>query len=115
MAAAALVVCRSCSRHVRLDESLCPFCVAPIPEGLVPPPRGPRRLYVGKNATALALASALVVTGCGGDVETETAADAAPETRGDTMLALDSDTDTAVTDVADSEVGDDGAAFPIYK
>lgn len=115
-----LVACPSCSRHVRVGEQLCPFCARAVPSTLVPKPRGPRRQYVGKNATALALASALAGTGCGGDVATVTPIDATSETSGDTMIApFDSGADTAkpdvATDVSDSDVADDGASFPIYK
>jgi hypothetical protein len=120
--ASPLVVCPSCSRHVRVADATCPFCAHAVPATLVPLPRGPRRQYVGKVPTALALASALAAAGCGGDVAT--IADAAPDTATDTMTAdtattFDVGPDTATidvaADVADSDVADDGSSFPIYK
>ena len=113
---ASLVVCPSCSRHVRVDESSCPFCVQSIPGGLVAPPRGPRRQYVGKGATALALASALVAAGCGedGGATAKTIDDAATtETQSDSGADVVTDADADAR--ADSDAADDGGSFPVYK
>ena len=106
-----LVVCPSCSRHVLVSESVCPFCVRPVPVGLVPVPHGPRRKYVGKGATALALA--LAASSCGGTVEStvETQPDAAAEASADTA----SDVADTRADVMDSDVADEGGPVPIYK
>jgi hypothetical protein len=114
--ARSLVVCPSCLRHVRVSETHCPFCAQPVPTDLAPRPRGPRRQYVGKGATALALALAAV--GCGDDVsQVVTPVDAAAEAEAgpgdvsfDTAVAPDAPADTTASDVAD-----DGAPFPIYK
>lgn len=80
--------------------------------GLAPAPHGPRRRYIGKNATALALTAALA--GCGGQVEVETPAsdagvDAIPDTGREFSLP-DSAADTFASDVRD-----EGGAMPVYK
>jgi hypothetical protein len=119
----ALVVCPSCARHINLHESVCPFCAAAVPSGLVPAARGPRRPYVGKVPTALALASALAAAGCGsedaqspsdvGAADTKSAPDTAVA---DTTAVIDTAViDTAASDVIDSDVQDTGACCPIYK
>ncbi|MGZ5970307.1 MAG: hypothetical protein ACXWP4_21705 [Polyangiales bacterium] len=124
--AAPLIVCPSCSRHVRVGEAVCPFCVAPVPAELIPVPPGPRRNYIGKGATALALASALAATGCS-DATTTPASDAAAadtQTQSDTATTPDtqvedSTTDTSssevATDAADADAPDEGGAVPLYK
>ncbi len=57
-----LVVCSTCSRHVRKDESACPFCKAPLVAADLPPTRlDPRRLHV----LALALGAAAAASACG--------------------------------------------------
>jgi hypothetical protein len=111
-----LVVCPSCSRHVRTSEAACPFCAKAIPAGLVPVPHGPRRQYVGKNATALALASALAASGCSGDAAVVTPADVGAEAVVDSSApdaAADTSADTA--DSTASDVRDEGGPVPIYK
>lgn len=127
--ASALVVCPSCSRHVRTHETVCPFCSQSVPSGIVPAPAGPRRPYVGKGATALALASALVATGCGGDdAPTPTTDSAAADSSTDTSSTVDSSadssadsttdstTDSAMSDsAADADVFDEGGPTPLYK
>ncbi|MGZ3474416.1 MAG: hypothetical protein ACXWUG_09005 [Polyangiales bacterium] len=125
--AAPLIVCPSCSRHVRVGEAVCPFCVAPVPAELIPVPPGPRRNYIGKGATALALASALAATGCSDDATTTPASDAAAadtQTQSDTATTPDTEvedstTDTSssevATDAADADAPDEGGAVPLYK
>jgi hypothetical protein len=79
-------------------------------------PHGPRRHYIGKNATALAIA-ALAATGCGGKEEvTSPQSDAAVDTAQTDSAVVDTGTDT--TDAADtfaSDVQDEGGPVPIYK
>lgn len=112
-----LVVCPACSRHVRVSETACPFCARTLPAGLVPVPHGPRRRYVGKNATALAIIA--LAAGCGSEASTVVAPDAATDaapadtaTKDDGVL-LDTAFDTAVRDSQND--GDEGGPFPIYK
>lgn len=115
-----LVICPSCARHVRFGDAACPFCAAAMPADLVPGSRGPRRPYVGKVPTALALASALVATGCSDDTSTpqaDAATSADTTTPADTSTPIDTavaDTRTAI-DSADSEVADSGGPVPLYK
>lgn len=119
-----LVSCPSCARHVRVGELDCPFCARPVPAGLVAGKRGPRRQYVGKGATALALASALAATGCGDDGATakviEPQGDAQTDAPDTATFALDAtggepDARDAGDARADSDAADDGGHFPIYK
>lgn len=115
------VVCASCSRHVRVGEASCPFCAAALSAELVPVPHGPRRSYIGKNATALAIA-ALAVGGCSSEdtvvgqpadvgVDTSQIDSAAADTRTDDTRV----DDTHVDDTFASDVQDDGGAVPLYK
>ena len=112
---APLVACPTCSRHVRLSESACPFCAAALPAGLVAAPLGPRRPYVGKGATALALT--LAALGCAGKTE-ESPADAAVDAMTKDTGVSDSGTDTGVLDTGTdtgADVMDTGGPVPIYK
>jgi len=114
----ALVVCPSCSRHVRVDERACPFCVSPLPAALVPVPHGPTRRYVGKNATALAIiASALGAAGCAGS-DTSTIAqppDVATDSSDSAALDTSVHDSLAPFDGTASDVRDEGGPHPIYK
>ncbi len=57
-----LVVCSACSRHVRKDESACPFCKAPLVAADLPPTRlDSRRLH----GLAMALGAAAAASACG--------------------------------------------------
>lgn len=114
------VVCPSCSRHVRENESSCPFCAQAIPAGIVPVPHGPHRRYVGKNATALAIIA--MAAGCGGTTSEEPAADTGVvvDAAKDTAFSVDS----AMPDTGPFDTGakvdtgydaDDGGPVPIYK
>lgn len=111
-----LVLCPSCSRHVRASESCCPFCSHALPDGLVPPAYDRRRRVIGKGATALALA--LAATGCSeGATADESLLDvgvAEAATDGATDGVSDAATDAAPDSFA-SDVRDDGGAVPIYK
>ena len=120
------VVCPSCSRHVRENESSCPFCAKAIPAGLVPVPHGPHRRYVGKHATALTLSILAATAGCSGSTTDEPAADTGtPLDASTTDAGKDSFTlDTAVAEIgipdtgtfdSASDVRDDGGSFPLYK
>jgi L-alanine-DL-glutamate epimerase-like enolase superfamily enzyme len=111
-----LVVCPSCSRHVRVSETACPFCARSLPEGLAPVPHGPRRPYVGKNATALAIIA--LAAGCGSEVapvvEPDAGRDATTDTATDDAIGFDLVTpDTAVEDTWTPR--DDGGPVPLYK
>src|SRR4051812_42527995 len=106
------VVCPSCSRHVRAGEADCPFCAKALAADLVPAPHGPRRNYIGKNATALAIAA--LAAGCGGETVETPANDSAVETSQSDSIAADTQTmDTA--DTFASDVQDEGGPVPIYK
>jgi hypothetical protein len=108
-----------------MGESLCPFCRTAVPESVAPIAHGPLRQYVGKGATALALASALAATGCSDDTPTTpTATDSAVNdtaTAADTTTSFDTNTpDTMTTsetaaDAIDSDVQDTGSSTPLYK
>lgn len=119
-----LVKCPSCARHVRFGESACPFCAAAVPAGLQPRAYVPRRQVIGKGATALALALAAV--GCGEtgsevfepvDAAADTALDAGADTLVDGGIdgGIDSGMDAGRDTMSDSDVGDEGGSFPIYK
>jgi hypothetical protein len=58
-----LVPCPGCARHVRTDETACPFCTAALP-ACAPPPEpaanGPRL----NRAAIVALGASLALTGC---------------------------------------------------
>src|SRR5438874_13588100 len=57
-----LLACADCNRHMRRQETVCPFCGAPVsrtPERSLPPARLSR-------TALLAFATATVGAGCGG-------------------------------------------------
>jgi hypothetical protein len=60
-----LVPCSACSRHIRREETSCPFCAAPAEPSPAPPrsryPLGATRL----SRSALVLASLAALEGCG--------------------------------------------------
>jgi hypothetical protein len=86
-----------------------------VPAGLVPTPHGARRRYVGKNATALAIA-ALAVAGCGSEDTVVTQPnDASAETTQSDTGGFDTSADTHVEDTFAADVQDEGGSFPIYK
>ena len=116
-----LIPCPGCERHVRVTESVCPFCdgalpaVAPVERAELAVSSPPRRLgraatflfgaaIAGSAATgcstsaygAPALDSGMEDTGTAGDADVDAAPDAAP----------DAATDTGT---ADSGSADDGA------
>lgn len=121
-----LLVCPSCARHVHVRETTCPFCVRPLPSGLAPAPHGPRRQWVGKVPTALALASALSTAGCGSALTNDPVADAGARDAAADDVSPDAVPDDVspdtVTDIGSdtgadtgSDVDDDGGAVPLYK
>jgi hypothetical protein len=57
-----LVSCTSCARHVRADETACPFCSAPVVPR--PPAVLDHRPYARLSRAALALASVAAVSAC---------------------------------------------------
>lgn len=68
-----LALCTACARHVRSDESSCPFCDAAIEPS--PPPALPKRRL--NRAATFAFGAALAgATACGG---THTGDDAGPQ------------------------------------
>jgi len=61
--------CPACSRHVRINETACPFCGVELDLSRTPEPILPTR-RLGRSATfafSATLASAAVVTACGGE------------------------------------------------
>lgn len=69
-----LMLCGACERHVRSDESTCPFCSAAL-EPAPPPPMPKRRL---NRAATFAFGAAIAgATACGG---THSGTDAGEET-----------------------------------
>ena len=98
MASQRLVPCASCARHVRVSETACPFCAAP----LVPSATTARSAAPGKRLSRAAMfalgASAAAVAACSGSV---TALYGAPPSDGG---ALDGGNDAA----------DDVQAVPAY-
>jgi hypothetical protein len=76
---ARLLACPACARHVRVDETRCPFCRVALPGDFgagpapVPPPRGLSRAELRRFKTrasaglvgrSLAVASTLLAAGC---------------------------------------------------
>jgi hypothetical protein len=57
--------CPSCRRHVRADETVCPFCAAVLPADFVPPPRPVVRAVGPFTRSAVLFLGA---TACGGSV-----------------------------------------------
>lgn len=88
MARIFLVPCKSCSRHVRVSENVCPFCANAIPEDVRsrPVPRAPRAHLSRAALFAIGAASAALggaaLVGCStastGDVQ-DAAHDGAPD------------------------------------
>lgn len=113
-----LVLCPSCSRHVRASEVACPFCAHALPEGLAPAPYARQRKVIGKGATALALA--LAAAGCsegataGEELLDVAVSEAATDSAATDSAATDGAADSA-RDTSASDVSDDGSSFPIYK
>ncbi len=106
---ARLLPCPGCARHVRVSDSLCPFCGEALPlayQNAGPAPLPKVRLgRAAKFAFGAAVASTMSLTGCGDDgTPSDTGA-------GDTGITVDSATgDTGATDAA----MDTGAVVPPY-
>jgi hypothetical protein len=94
-----LVLCRACERHLRRDETRCPFCDAPLSSGtratdprVAPPGLSRARLY----AFHAAVATGVAASSCGSNPTPTAAADA----------AVDADTDAS----AGADAGEAGNA-----
>jgi len=119
---AQLLPCSSCSRHIRANESRCPFCSAAVTPRSVAQVEIPKRL---SRAGVFLFASTMAVTGCGssssettsppGDSATDAKSDGLVEDTGLPMPAYGAPIDTSTIDTApedtrvDSNVGDAGA------
>ena len=57
--------CPECRRHVRIDETACPFCRAVLA------PATPPTLPVGRLTRAAVFAAGAALAGCGGPQKTE--------------------------------------------
>jgi hypothetical protein len=57
--------CPACRRHVRADETACPFCASAMPADFVPPPRPVVRAVGPLTRSAVLFLGA---TACGGSV-----------------------------------------------
>jgi hypothetical protein len=67
--------CPTCRRHIRADESRCPFCDVIVPSSIANAPR-PATVSAAMGSSQKfayrALAAGAIVTACGGEVRTET-------------------------------------------
>jgi hypothetical protein len=101
-----LAPCPSCRRHVRADETACPFCAAVLPADFVPPPRPVVRAVGPFTRSAVLFLGA---TACGGSVApTEPTpipfyGPAVVEDAGAEASMRDASADAAATDAADAE------------
>jgi hypothetical protein len=65
--------CLACQRHIRISETVCPFCQAPVPAArMTPPPRGTPAGRLGRAAAVATLAVGSLGTvaesaACGGE------------------------------------------------
>lgn len=113
-----LAPCPSCSRHVRVGASRCPFCACEFTRALTPAPARTGRRYVGKTATALYL-TALTTAGYGAKsgLLVPEVDDVATDVLDFDGFALDSGVDSRVDLGIDSasDVADMGGPSPVYK
>lgn len=66
-----LIVCAACERHVRVEESVCPFCGAPCESEGAQAPAGTRLRGRPGGRAALFLAGVAATAGCDKDEEEE--------------------------------------------
>jgi hypothetical protein len=67
-----LVPCPECSRHVRRNETACPFCGAAVIEAMArAPERAMPTTRLGRSALFVFAAASVGVAGCGGDTGTD--------------------------------------------
>jgi hypothetical protein len=71
MTQARLLTCPSCSRHVRMNESSCPFCAASLTQAVRRfVPRQPPKERLSRAALyAFGVGTLAVATACGGEVQ----------------------------------------------
>lgn len=106
-----LLPCPGCDRHVRIAESLCPFCGGALPlayqsAGPAPLPTG-RLGRAAKFAFGAAVAGVVAVSGCGDDGTPADSGTVTDSGAGDSATGDDSS-------VADSAVEDSGGIMPAY-
>ena len=116
--ASPLVPCPSCARHVRADETACPFCAAALPADLEARavPASPRRL---SRAAAFAFGASLTVAACGSEVTTATGSTGGG---GNATTGTGPNDDGGVhthyglpaPDASDDGPADDGGGFVLY-
>jgi hypothetical protein len=108
--------CPSCRRHVRADETACPFCASALPADFVPPPRPVVRAVGPFTRSAVLFLGA---TACGGSVApTEPMplvfyGPAVVEDAGAEASMRDAAADTAVADAA-TDAADDEPSSPVF-
>lgn len=99
--------CPECHRHVKVDETACPFCAS----ALAFPPRPPRAVPRGPIGRAALFAFGVIAApGCGSD-DPPPGADAPPSV---VDAAVDADTTDADTTDADPNAPD-GGGIAIYS
>jgi hypothetical protein len=102
-----LILCASCSRHVRRSEARCPFCTADIAVEArsAAPPKAPRGLSRAKlYAFHAAVAAGVATAACGGETTTTGGEDAA---RTDGTGGTDSTSGTDALTASDGTAVDD--------
>jgi hypothetical protein len=95
--------CPHCHRHVKLDETACPFCARPLAFA----PRAPRilpRAPIGR--AALFAFGVLATQACGGDDTSPT-----PDAPTDAAVLSDAPTDAPIDADLDAEPPDGGIAI----
>jgi hypothetical protein len=103
-----LVPCPRCERHVRTDESACPFCSAALPSNLAARaiPGATQRL---SRAAAFLFGASLTVAGCGSEISTGAGSGGGSDPTGSS-----SDSSAASGGMTDAGPDDDGGNVPLY-
>ncbi len=105
-----LLPCPGCERHVRVTESLCPFCGDALPlayQGVGAANLPTKRLgRAAKFAFGAAVAGAMAVSGCGDDTD--------PPADSGTVTDSGSATDSGMAGDASPDAADDSGMVALY-
>lgn len=110
-----LLPCPGCARHVRADESRCPFCLAPLALASEPAPRTPLG-RLGRSATfafGAAVAATMNVAGCG-DGSTPAGDAGGRDDGGAEMRDAQTESDSGSVESDSGSLDDGGGPAPLY-
>lgn len=102
---ASLVPCPSCGRHVRIQDSSCPFCAAAQPEGRTSPIGAPTATRPRAKRAIAFVAASMSVAACGSSTTTTTTPDGTTSASAAASSEPAPTTDTPVIDAPATRYG----------